>query len=235
MAEAALMSGRESRLRGLDEGDVQAALRAHNPRAPVRELKTMARIVSMVVDFVAELSQAERSEIARGREPFRAALEEATQSLGRTHIEAAGEIERTRGSGLGEVLSLEEGRARLDRYAIVKPMENWAGPVAGAGELEERLGIKRTTLNTWYRAGAVVGLLRGQRKLAYPVEQFIDGRPLEGLEEVLKTAPDVRSAWLWMRQAHAALDGRTPLALLVDGKADRVQMAARRDFERETV
>ena len=234
MAEAALMTAHGHRIRGLDEGEVQTALRAHNPHAPVRELRTMAQIVSIVVDFVADLPKAERSEIVRGRGPFRAALAEAAQSLGRAHIEESGKIERTRGSGLGELLSLEEGRARLDRYATAKSMEDWAGPVAGAGEIEARLGIKRTTLNTWYKQVAVVGLLRGQRKLSYPLEQFIDARPRAGLGEVLRAAPDARSAWLWMRQPHAALDGQTPLALLDKGQADRVHQAARRDFERET-
>lgn len=235
MADAALVVAQEHRIRGLDEGEVQTALRAHNPHAPVRELRTMAQIVSIVVDFVADLPKAERSEIVRGRGPFRAALAEAAQSLGRTHIEDGSKTERTRGTGLGELLSVEEGRARLDRYATAKPMEDWAGPVAGAGEIETRLGIKRTTLNSWYKQGAVVGLLRGQRKLAYPLEQFIDARPLEGLGEVLRLAPDARSAWLWMRQPHAAFDGQTPLALLAKRDADQVHKAAQRDFDRETV
>lgn len=234
MAEAALKSVEKHRIRGLGALEVQQALRAHNPHAPVTELRTMAQIVTAVVEFFSDLPEAERSEIARERGPFRAALQEAAQSLGRVQVEESGRIERTRGSGIGELLSLEEGRARLDRYATAKPIEEWAGPVGGAGDIEARFGIKRTTLNTWYKQGAVVGLLRGQRKLAYPLEQFIDGRPLEGLGEVLRVAPDARSAWLWMRQPHAALEGQTPLALLDKRQADRVHKAARRDFDRET-
>lgn len=235
MTEAALKTAQRGRFQWLDEGVVQEALRARNPGIPARDLKAAARIMSTVMDFVFDLPRDERSEIARERKPFRALLEEAAQSLGRAHIEDDGEIERSRGEGAGKLLSLEEGRARLDRYASAKPMEEWAGPVAGAGGLEERFGIKRTTLNSWYRDGAVVGLLRGQRKLAYPIEQFVDGRPLEGLGEIVRLAPDVRSAWLWTRQPHGSLDGRTPLELLIEGGRDRVLTTARRDFEREIV
>ena len=234
MAEVALKAARDTRIRGLDEGAVQQVLRAHNPHTPVGELRTLARIVSIMVDVVSDLPKTERTELAREREPLRAVLQEATQSLGRAQVGADGDVEHSRGAGLGELVSLDEGKARLDRYAVAKPIEEWAGPVAGAGEIETRLGIKRTTLNTWYRQNAVVGLLRGQRKLAYPLDQFIDARPLEGLRDVLPLAPDARSAWLWMRQPHGSLDGQTPLAWLREGKRDQVVEAARRDFVRET-
>lgn len=234
MTGAALKLVERDRIRGLGVGEVQAALHAHNPNTPVRELRTMAQIVSTFVEFVTDLPKAERSEIARERGPFRAALEEAAQSVTRVHIEETGEAERTRGNGLGELLSLADGKARLATYASDIPMEEWAGPVAGAGDLQKRFGIIRTTLNTWVQQGAVVGLLRGQRKRAYPLEQFVDARPLEGLRDIVRVAPDPRSAWLWMRQPHGALDGQTPLALLRAGKREQLLTLALRDFARES-
>ena len=234
MAGAALKADADIRIRRFGVGEVEAVLHAENPHAPVRELRTMAQIISTVVEFVSDLPKADRTEIARGRGPFRAALQEAAQSVSRVHIDGNTEVERTRGSGLGKLLTIEDGRARLDEYATAVPMEDWAGPIAGAGEVERRLGIARTTLNTWVQQGAVVGLLRGQRKRAYPLEQFIDARPLEGVSDVLRLAPDPRSAWLWMRQPHGALDGRTPLALLCAGKRSSVLVVAQRDFDRES-
>jgi uncharacterized protein (DUF2384 family) len=76
----------------------------------------------------------------------------------------------------------------------------------------------------------VIGLLRGERKLAYPLEQFVDARPLEGLADVLKVAPDARSAWLWLRQPHGALQHRSPLDVLKDGGREAVVRVAERDF-----
>lgn len=159
-------------------------------------------------------------------------IEAATHSRAeaRVSIKAGGRTEKSRGAGLGERITLEEGRDRLARYATARPLESWAGPVAGAGEIEDSLGIPRSTLSSWQQKGAIVGLLRGARKLAYPLEQFVDARPLEGIADVLRVAPDARSAWLWLRQPHGALNGRAPLERLKAGDRAAVVTAAERDF-----
>lgn len=224
MGEAALVVG-------VDE--VQAVLRERNPRAPAAEIKTMARIVSIAVDVMSGLPAIRLRGVA-SEHKLRAALEQvALQLMPGSAVEDL-PVEKTVGSGLGEVISLDEGRARVAAYSAPKAIEDWAGPVAGAGDVEAQLGVKRTTLSSWYKQGAVIGLLRGQRKLAYPLEQFIDARPLQGIADILAAAPDARSAWLWMRQPHGGLDGQTPLAALRAGRQDQVTAIARRDFDRET-
>jgi hypothetical protein len=216
----------------LDVDEAQAALRERNPRAPAAELKTMAQFVSIAVDVLSGFPAVNLRGVAREHK-LRAALEQVALQLTPAEVIQDEPVERTRGSGLGEVLSLSEGRSRLGAYATPKPIEDWAGPVGGASDIEGQFGVKRTTLNTWYKQGAVVGLLRGQRKLAYPLEQFIDGRPLQGIADILAVAPDARSAWLWMRQPHGALGEQTPLAVLRAGKQEQVSAVARRDFSRE--
>lgn len=216
----------------VDVDEVQAVLRERNPRAPAAEIKTMARIVSIAVDVMSGFPTVNLRGVAREHK-LRAALEQVALQFMPADTTPGEPIERTQGSGLGEVLSLSDGRARLAAYAAPKPIEEWAGAVGGAGDIEAKFGVKRTTLNAWYKQGAVIGLLRGQRKLAYPLEQFIDGRPLQGIADILAVTPDARSAWLWMRQPHGALDGQTPLAALLAGKQDQVSSIARRDFDRE--
>lgn len=216
----------------VDVDELQAVLRGRNPRAPAAEIKTMARIVSIAVDVMSGFPAVSLRGVAREHK-LRAALEQVALQFMRAETTQDETVEQSRGSGLGEVLSLSEGRARLADYTAAKPIEDWAGPVGGAGDIEAQFGVKRTTLNDWYKQGAVIGLLRGQRKLAYPLEQFIDGRPLQGIADVLGVAPDARSAWLWLRQPHGALDGRTPLAALHMAKQDQVSVIARRDFDRE--
>lgn len=225
-------------IQGLDIGELQAVLRQHNPKTPVSDLRAMAKIVASVVEFVADLSNAERRKLARESSQLRAALEEAAQhgksgTGEREHIKPAGRVERSRGTGLGERISIEEGRARLEQYANAGPIERWAGPVAGAGEIEQQLGIPRSTLNSWHQRGAVVGLLRGERKLAYPLEQFVDARPLEGIAEILRLVPDARGGWLWLRQPNAALGRKTPLACLRAGHKASVLEAAQADLPLE--
>jgi hypothetical protein len=225
-------------IRSLDIGELQAALRQHNPKTPVSDLRAMAKIVASVAEFVANLSNAERRELARESSQLRAALEEAAQhgkgATGeRAHIEPVGRVERSRSAGLGERISVEEGRTRLEQYANAGPIEIWAGPVAGAGEIERQLGIPRSTLNSWHQRGAVIGLLRGERKLAYPLEQFVDARPLEGIGEILRLVPDARGGWLWLRQPNAALGGKTPMACLRAGHKASVLEVAHADLPLE--
>jgi hypothetical protein len=221
-------------LKRLSEGDVRAALQKQVPGAAPGDVRSLAQVVVTVWDVVGALSEAEHREFAQGKDRLRAALLQAWRGRGATPrrgpIEDAGRVERSRGTGLGERIDVADGRGRLDRYAKLRPLESWAGPTAGAGEIEHALGIPRSTLNSWQQKGSVIGLLRGERKLAYPLEQFVDARPLEGLADVLKVAPDARSAWLWLRQPHGALQHRSPLDVLKDGGREAVVRVAERDF-----
>lgn len=226
-----------ARIQGLSAGDVRAALKHSNPRVPSADLSTMAEIIALVSDVIAELPKAERSELARDGASVRRILMEAAGHArepeapdGRIQIKAHGRAEVSQGAGLGERLSPEAGREALARYATPRPLESWAGPVAGAGDIEKIFRMPRSTLANWHKRGAIIGLLRGERKLAYPLEQFLDGRPLEGIAQVLKVAPDARSAWLWLRQAHGGLDGAVPLDRLKAGEQARVVAVADRDF-----
>lgn len=229
----ASLAAESPRIQGLSAGDVRAALKSTNPTARASDLSTMAEIISVLSSVIAELPKAERSELAREKDEVRRILIAAVshgRDEARISINPGGRIEKSRGTGLGDRIALEEGRGRLARYATARPLESWAGAVAGAGEIEEMLGIPRSTLSHWQQRGMIVGLLRGARKLAYPIEQFVDARPLEGIADVLRVAPDARSAWLWLRQPHGALGGRLPLDRLKEGDRAAVAMAVERDF-----
>jgi hypothetical protein len=236
MSDVALQPRLGKQMRSPKIGEVQAVLRDRNPQASVNDLRTVAVLTAQAVDVLLGLSTSERLELAREPDQFRAVLEDAVQhgkAGGREHIEPTGRRIKSRGAGLGERVSLEEGRAQLERYATPGPIERWAGPVVGAGEIEKQLGVGRSTLNGWVKRGAVIGLLRGERKLAYPLEQFVDNRPLEGLSEVVRLAPDARGAWLWLRQSNSALDGKTPLESLRSGRKAAVISAAEADLPLE--
>jgi hypothetical protein len=134
------------------------------------------------------------------------------------------------GQGLGAPLTRREGIRRLEEYSELRPIESWAGKLASAGELRS-LGIASATLNNWRRTNAIVGLRRDKRNFLYPLEQFIDGRPIDGIARVLAVAPNVRAGWLWMGQPHAALDGQRPIDALRNGLIDEVAKTAECDFD----
>ncbi|TJU94206.1 MAG: DUF2384 domain-containing protein, partial [Mesorhizobium sp.] len=106
-------------------------------------------------------------------------------------------------------------------------IEDWAGRVAGSTYLEENLRIARSTLHRWQRRGDVIALRKGGRKHVFPLAQFVDGRPVAGISDVLKLIGNPRLAWLWLTRPAAQLDGRIPIDLLRADQVDEVVEAAR--------
>lgn len=212
-----------AKLQSLPEAELRSVLAHHNPQASKAAINHMAKFIAVLSRVVADLPPGQQRKLPVERKRLRSVLLEAANRA----EEAAETIE---GAGLGQRLSLDEGLQRLRRYSPPRPIEEWAGPVGGAGEIEERLGIPRSTLNEWYRRGVVLGLLRGERKRIYPLEQFIDARPLAGVGDVARIAPDARAAWLWLRQSHGRLAMKTPLQALAEGEREAVVEAAKRDF-----
>ncbi|UCI26194.1 antitoxin Xre/MbcA/ParS toxin-binding domain-containing protein [Mesorhizobium sp. B2-8-5] len=106
-------------------------------------------------------------------------------------------------------------------------IEDWAGEVAGSTYLEERLRIPRSTLHRWQRRGEVVALRKGGRKHVFPLAQFVDGRPVPGISEVLSAIANPRLAWFWLSRPSPELDGRVPIEMLRDDMVEDVVRAAR--------
>ncbi|WP_214473121.1 antitoxin Xre/MbcA/ParS toxin-binding domain-containing protein [Mesorhizobium sp. dw_380] len=106
-------------------------------------------------------------------------------------------------------------------------IEDWAGRVAGSTYLEENLRIARSTLHRWQRRGDVIALRKGGRKHVFPLAQFVDGRPVAGISDVLKLIGNPRLAWLWLTRPAAQLDGRIPIDLLRQDQVEDVVEAAR--------
>jgi hypothetical protein len=106
-------------------------------------------------------------------------------------------------------------------------IEDWAGRVAGSTYLEENLRIARSTLHRWQRRGEVIALRKGGRKHVFPLAQFVDGRPVAGIRDVLSLIRNPRLAWLWLTRSSGQLDGRIPIDLLRQDQVDEVIEAAR--------
>jgi len=218
------------------EAEIRAIFAHRNPHMPARALTPLAKLVADFADVVAELAVDQRERLPTSKTVLRnmllkvAGLRVDPNAGGSQDAAPEQAVERHSGTGLGKLLSLEEGRDRLARYFQTRPLESWAGPVAGPGEIEKQLHVARSTLNEWHRRGVVIGLLRGERKHVYPLDQFIDARPTQGIGDVAKIAPDERAAWLWLRQPHGRFDMRPPLDLLKAGQRDEVIQAAERDF-----
>ena len=129
-----------------------------------------------------------------------------------------------------ERVPMETGRLQniAERAADLQSMllEDWAGEVAGSTYLEEKLRIPRSTLHRWQRRGEVVALRKGGRKHVFPLAQFVDGRPVLGISDVLSAIANPRLAWFWLTRPAPELNGRVPIEMLREDMVEDVVRAA---------
>lgn len=148
-------------------------------------------------------------------------------------LTARGPIEVSQGAGVGELLSPGEGARQLHDYALATggDFSPWAGPTAGPAEIERRLSVPRSTLYLWQTKGLVIRLVDGVRKPVFPLEQFVESKPVTGIADVLKVIGEPNTTWMWLKEPHPLLGGATPLARLKRGALAEVMDAARTNFD----
>lgn len=215
--------------------DILDVLARHNPGISRSVLKGKSRVVAAVTAATVRLSdEQQRHIVAHEKDLVEAMVAVAADLAGQDdrepiQVKVEKPVEVSEGEGLGEIVNLEEGRRRLAAFATPGRLEDWAGPVAGPSEIEKAFGTRRSTLHDWHKRGAVIGLLKGERKHVFPLAQFVDGRPVEGMSEVTQIISNPRVAWQWLIQPKPSIGG-TPLERLKQGHVSEVLDAAERDF-----
>lgn len=215
--------------------DILDVLARHNPGISRAALKDKSKVVAAVTAAAVRLSDEQQRRILARKKVLAETMESVVADLADKdadellRIESDRPVEVSEGQGLGDLIDEAEGRRRLAAIAVPARLEDWAGPVAGPGEMERQFGTKRSTLHEWQKRGAVIGLLKGERKHVFPLAQFIDGRPIEGMSEVVRVIGNPRAAWQWLTQPKPSIGGR-PLDRLKQGHASQVVEAARYDF-----
>ncbi|AZO32275.1 hypothetical protein [Mesorhizobium sp. M1B.F.Ca.ET.045.04.1.1] len=176
-----------------------------------------------------EARQGEKAAVVPSGSPSNDLTASAAEFLSRLEAEAA----RRLNAQASEIASRPRSADHPLVHRVVEdcPKEGariaeWAGPVAGSTHLEKRFGIPRSTLYWWQRHNDVVAFRRGSRKHVFPLAQFIDGRPIPGIKQVLSSIADPRVAWLWLISPSPLLKGRVPIELLREGMSIDVASAA---------
>ena len=214
--------------------DLIAVFTKRNPNSRRSDLTEVGELVAEFSDAATKLSPAARKRLiankARLREVIAKIVAEAEAIPKPLNLVAKSAAETSQGTGPGKMLSAEEGKARIAAYTTPTKIEDWAGPLAGPTKLERNFGVARSTLHTWQKQGAIIGLLVGVRKHTFPIEQFVDGRPLTGLAAIVEAIGDQRTAWLWLREPNPGLAGVTPLECLKAGATDKVVDVAISNF-----
>jgi len=215
--------------------DVLQVLARHNPSLSKTVLEATGKVMAVVSAAAARLSIEQQRRIAGGGKELAQAVEAIVTELAAKPVRKLADVpvgkavEVSQGAGLGQAVDIDEGRRRLADFAMPVRLEDWAGPVAGPGDIERMFGTKRSTLHDWQKRGAIIGLLKGERKHVFPLAQFVDGRPVEGMPQVTKIIGNPRAAWQWLTQTKPSIGG-TPLDGLKKGRLRDVVDAAARDF-----
>jgi len=140
------------------------------------------------------------------------------------------EVELDIGEDVGETVSRRTGERLLLNHAKTLPVADWAGEVLNSSALRDRLHISHDDFDHWQSSGSLIALPNGDAGVVYPVDQFVDGRPIEGLREVLEVVGRPRVAWLWLRTARPGSESQSPIELLKGGHIKRALLIAKRDF-----
>jgi hypothetical protein len=237
MTSAARRSTTSLKLASPAVSEVVAMFAERNPTINRAQVETVGKLVAEFGAAAAEFSPASLQRFADRRALWRRLMKKIVAEQEPVpevqHLVPKAPAETGQGAGLGAILSKTEGRARLENFATPVTAEVWAGPLVGPTELERDFGIARSTLHTWQKQGVVIGVQVGTRKHAFPIEQFIDGRPVAGLAPLVQTIGDTRTAWRWLREPNPGLSGATPLARLKAGAVEAVLEIARSNFGRE--
>jgi hypothetical protein len=137
-----------------------------------------------------------------------------------------------RGSGVGPVVSPAEGRRRLDAITVDDQSADWIeSELVGAGELVERLGISRGTLDNWRKANKIIALRKGLRNFLYPLRQFERRSPVSGLDRVVPFFGSPEEAWEWLVAPNRMTAGKPPIEKLRNGDVAMVTSAAESAFD----
>lgn len=227
------------RAAALAAADLIGMIAKRSPNTSRTQIEALGRATAAVGAEIAKLTADQQRRLVARKAALRDLVvqaldtpDQAASAEDRIILEPRGPVEVSQGEGLGELLTLEEGRRRVHDYALATgtTFESWAGATAGPVDLAHKLGVSRSTLHAWQTKRLAIGLLNGLRKTVFPLEQFVDGKPVAGIADVLAVIGEPRVAWMWLKEPSPLLNGATPLARLKRGHLDEVLRAAQTNF-----
>lgn len=214
---------RKSRLEKREELEAKSAsliadlLRAHDPTLQAPGIKTASHLAAVIAAQIAVQPQS----LQRSMNSLEDHLTDMATDFVAAVVEAAQ-------NNLAHGIKRFRAAAPTNHVGVPRP-DDWAGPVAGSTLIERHFGISRSTLHRWHKVGECVALnAKTSKKAVFPLKQFLDGRPVDGLAEVIIAFGNQRNAWQWLVAPHEDLDGRLPIDLLIEGERDLVTNLARR-------
>ena len=139
----------------------------------------------------------------------------------------AGNVHVIRGSGLGPLISVEEGKARLAEITVDDDSTDWAeSELLGAAAMAERLGVSGATLSDWRNRGKAIAFRNEANEFVYPARQFDQSQPIEGLDRVVGYFSSPEEAWEWLVSPNLYTGSTAPIDHLRSKHIEEVIRAA---------
>jgi hypothetical protein len=177
---------------------------------------TSGDITTLLADDLADLDHEAPREVEHGPRPLDRRLDDTRNG-----------VRVIKGSGLGPLVSLEEGEALLDEITVDDDSTDWAASeILGVACIAEKLGISAATLDLWRDNGTVIAFRKDAHEFVYPERQFEHSRPIEGLDRVVGYFPYPEEAWEWLVTPNPYTDNAAPVDRLRSGHIEEVVRAA---------
>jgi len=139
----------------------------------------------------------------------------------------AGKVHVIRGSGLGPLISIEEGKTRLDEITVDDDSTDWAASeLLETDSIAARLGVSVATLEDWRANGKAVAFQNASAGFVYPARQFEQARPIEGLDQVMRYFSSPEETWEWLVTPNLYTGSTAPIDRLRSKHIDEVLRAA---------
>jgi HAD superfamily hydrolase (TIGR01509 family) len=199
------------------------------PSADIEGPRTIGMPAMLISDFE-EYTKREVHRIGKLPEGFLAAIqgtENGSGVLDTSFSDAGKKALVIKGSGLGPLVSLEEGLARLEEITVDDDSTDWAeSELLETDSMAKRLGVQVATLDDWRSDGKTIAFCNDADEFVYPVRQFEHARPIEGLNQVARYFPSPEEAWEWMVTPNRYTSGVAPIDRLRSKHIEEVVRAA---------
>ena len=216
---------RQPELEAMIEKAVSKIIRDHDPTAHMPAVRSAAKLASVIASRLATQKQIVQRALKL--------VEPRIEAMGVQFVDDI--VVSATGGVQAAVEKFQASAPSGDEPPELDITVDWAGEVAGPTVIERHFGIPRSTLYRWQKRNEVVAIQsRTSRKPVFPLRQFRNGRPVDGIPELIAIFADAAKAWRWAISSAIPLSGMTPIEALLEGSIEDVLRSARVAVKRET-
>jgi uncharacterized protein (DUF2384 family) len=195
---------------------VTKLLSEYDPTIRKPALRTAAKLAGYIASSIAVQTQAVQRALPT--------VDDSLEPLAQTFV--AQLVEEAQGRFDPRLNRFKALPSRIRSPSPISLPTDWAGPVAGPTVIERHFGIPRSTLFRWQKRDEAIALKTGSSRFVFPLKQFVDARPADGIAALIAVFGDHRSAWQWLMAPNKKFGTTTPLDALLSGKVADVVAAA---------